>query len=199
MNTRTARAVRLHDAASAARTRLATADAKLYTAVAKTDTPGLDRALSRLSSAADHSKISFTVAALLALRPGATRRGAARGVAAIGVASAAANIFGKGLTHRRRPDPDAAGVLARRRVPMPTSTSFPSGHSASAVAFAVGVGSQVPAAAVPLGALAGVVGYSRVHTGVHYPADVAAGMALGALSAGLVIVADRRRMGRRKR
>lgn len=188
---------RAREAASAARNRLATADAKLYAAVAKTDTPGLDRALSHLSAAADHSKISFATAALLAIRPGATRRGAVLGVASIGVASAAANIVGKGLTRRRRPDPDAAGVLARRRVPMPTSTSFPSGHSASAVAFAVGVASEVPWAAVPLGLLAAVVGYSRVHTGVHYPADVAAGMALGAASAGAVIVVSRRRMARR--
>jgi undecaprenyl-diphosphatase len=190
-------ATRIHDAATAARTRLATADARLYAAVAKTDTPGLDRVLSRLSSTADHSKISFAVAAALAVRPGAARHAAALGVAAIGVASAASNILGKGLTRRRRPDPDAAGVLARRRVPMPTSTSFPSGHSASAAAFAVAVGSKVPAAAVPLGALAGAVGYSRVHTGVHYPADVAAGMAIGVLSAGAVLAADRRRTARR--
>ncbi|MCT7355757.1 phosphatase PAP2 family protein, partial [Streptomyces sp. 15-116A] len=36
---------------------------------------------------------------------------------------------------------------------------------------------------VPLGALAGAVGYSRVHTGVHYPGDVAAGAVLGIASA----------------
>jgi undecaprenyl-diphosphatase len=99
--------------------------------------------------------------------------------------------MGKGLVRRRRPDPDAVGVLARRRVPVPSSTSFPSGHSASAAAFAVGASSQVPAAAVPLGLLAAAVGYSRVHTGVHYPADVAAGMALGALSARAVVLAGR--------
>jgi undecaprenyl-diphosphatase len=75
---------------------------------------------------------------------------------------------------------------------MPSSTSFPSGHSASAAAFAVAVGSGLPAAAVPLGLLAAAVGYSRVHTGVHYPADVVGGLALGVVSGVAVIRADRR-------
>jgi undecaprenyl-diphosphatase len=41
----------------------------------------------------------------------------------------------------------------------------------------------MPGAAVPLHSLAAVVGYSRVHTGVHYPGDVIAGALLGAMIA----------------
>lgn len=63
---------------------------------------------------------------------------------------------------------------------MPGSRSFPSGHTAAAVAFARGVGRQLPQARLPLEALAALVGYSRVHTGVHYPGDVVAGALLGA-------------------
>jgi len=75
---------------------------------------------------------------------------------------------------------------------MPQSASFPSGHTASAVAFASAVGTALPATAVPLGLLACAVGYSRVHTGVHYPSDVAAGAVLGIASAAAVrAVADR--------
>jgi undecaprenyl-diphosphatase len=63
---------------------------------------------------------------------------------------------------------------------VPGSTSFPSGHAASAFAFAVGCGLEVPALSLPLGSLATAVAYSRVRTRVHYPADVVAGVALGA-------------------
>ncbi len=62
---------------------------------------------------------------------------------------------------------------------MPGSSSFPSGRSASAFAFATGVGSVLPCEAVPIRALAALVAYSRVHTGVHHPADVVAGALLG--------------------
>ncbi|MEY9934981.1 membrane-associated phospholipid phosphatase [Catenulispora sp. GP43] len=184
----------IRTAVDTARSAAASADAALYTVVARsTGSSGLDEGLSRLSNAADHSKISLAIAALLAARPGAPRRGALRGLAAIGLTSASANLLGKRLFGRRRPDWDAIGVPLRRRVRMPSSTAFPSGHSASAAAFAVAVASEVPAAALPLGALAAVVGYSRVHTGVHYPGDVVAGFALGAACAAAVIVLDRRR------
>ncbi|MBF9068867.1 phosphatase PAP2 family protein [Streptacidiphilus fuscans] len=154
-------------------------DHALYAAVAATDTPTLDTGLRRLSRAADNSKISLTIAALLALRPGRGRRAALTGVAAVGLASASANLVGKELVRRPRPDRAAAEVVADRQVPMPASASFPSGHTASAVAFAFAVSAGLPAAAVPLFLLATAVGYSRVHTGVHYPGDVAAGALLG--------------------
>jgi len=63
---------------------------------------------------------------------------------------------------------------------MPSSSSFPSGHSASAFAFAAAVGDTVPPLALPLRLLAGAVAYSRVHTGVHYPGDVVVGSLIGA-------------------
>jgi undecaprenyl-diphosphatase len=69
---------------------------------------------------------------------------------------------------------------------VPNSSSFPSGHSASAAAFAIGVALEVPGFGLPLGALAVAVGYSRVYSGVHYPGDVVAGFAVGAASAGVV-------------
>jgi undecaprenyl-diphosphatase len=62
---------------------------------------------------------------------------------------------------------------------MPTSTSFPSGHAASAFAFATAAGQRVPALWIPLRALALLIGYSRIHTGVHYPGDVVAGAVVG--------------------
>ncbi|MFF5783964.1 phosphatase PAP2 family protein [Streptomyces sp. NPDC012693] len=164
-------------------------DGAVYAAVAATPSPALDAGLRRLSHTADHSKISFTVAAALALVPGRPRRAALAGVGAIAVASATANLLGKRLVRRERPDREAARVVAGRHVPMPDSASFPSGHTASAVAFATAVGVVLPPAAVPLQVLAMAVGYSRVHTGVHYPGDVAAGAVLGIASAAVALTA----------
>jgi len=75
---------------------------------------------------------------------------------------------------------------------MPQSAAFPSGHTASAAAFASAVGTVLPAASAPLWLLACAVGYLRVHTGVHYPGDVVAGVVDGIASAAAVrAVADR--------
>ncbi|MFF0429901.1 phosphatase PAP2 family protein [Streptomyces sp. NPDC004520] len=164
-------------------------DGAVYAAVAATPTPTLDTAFRRLSTAANHSKISFGIAAALALVPGRPRRAALAGAGAIAVASASANLLGKRLVHRPRPDREAARVVTGRHVPMPASASFPSGHTASAFAFASAAGSVFPPAALPLWALAWTVGYSRVHTGVHYPGDVTAGALLGVASAGVSLAA----------
>jgi undecaprenyl-diphosphatase len=67
---------------------------------------------------------------------------------------------------------------------VPVSSSFPSGHSASAAAFAVGVGVEAPWLALPVGLLAAAVAYSRIYTGVHFASDVIAGVAIGATVAG---------------
>jgi undecaprenyl-diphosphatase len=62
---------------------------------------------------------------------------------------------------------------------MPTSTSFPSGHAASGFAFASAIGRDQPWLGLALRFLAAAVGYSRVHTGVHYPGDVVVGSLIG--------------------
>jgi undecaprenyl-diphosphatase len=79
---------------------------------------------------------------------------------------------------------------------MPRSTSFPSGHAASASAFGT-VATASPEAGLPLSAAAALVAYSRVHTGVHYPLDVIAGSLTGATLAQLTATALSRRHGRR--
>lgn len=161
-------------------------DAAVYGAIAAIETPILDVAMRRLTHAADHSKLWFGTAAALALLGGPReRRAAAHGLASLSIASAIANLVAKPLTTRRRPERKELEVLARRHVPMPRSSSFPSGHTASAFAFATGAGGAQPALSAPLRALATLVGYSRVHTGVHYPADVVVGAFIGVSAAEL--------------
>ena len=174
-------------------------DAAIYAAVAATPTPTFDRALGALSRAADHSKLWMAAASVLAAAGGpGGRRAAASGVASLGVTSAIVNIGLKPLGRRGRPDRAGAAVPVTRHVSMPLSTSFPSGHSASAFAFASGVGASLPVAAMPLRALATLVAYSRVHTGVHYPADVVAGSVLGGAIAPVVVSVLDRRLGARR-
>jgi undecaprenyl-diphosphatase len=153
-------------------------DEAIYTAITQTPTPGLDRDMRRLTQAANLSRLWLGCSAILAATRGARgRRAAVVGLSSVAVASAAANLLIKPLGRRRRPDHSELPI--ERRAPMPASTSFPSGHSASAFAFATGVGSVLPHDAIPIRALAALVAYSRVHTGVHYPGDVVAGALLG--------------------
>ena len=162
--------------------RLGRYDRAAYAAVARMRTPALDTPLSRLSHFANHSKPWFLVATTLAVFGGPTgRRAAKAGVAAIGAASLVVNQPMKLAGNRTRPDREHHEVPEARWVPMPTSTSFPSGHSASALAFAVAVGDVAPALRMPLRAAAVTVAFSRVYTGVHYPGDVLVGAATGAL------------------
>lgn len=169
-------------------------DHAVYAAIAATPTPALDEAMAKLSRAADYSKLSLGAAAALAALGGTDgRRAAAMGLASVGVAAALFNVLAKPLSHRPRPDRIAEEVPSTRHVRMPTSTSFPSGHTGAAFAFATGVGRVLPQVAIPLHGLAALVGYSRVHTGVHYPGDVLAGAVSGTIVAQLVTHAIDRR------
>lgn len=160
-------------------------DHALYSAVAATPTPYLDDGLRDLSRAANKSVLWLAVAGGLALAGGPReRRAALTGVASIAVTSLVVNAGLKFAARRDRPDRQPNSD--ERFVPMPTSTSFPSGHSASAFAFAQGVASMAPGTSVPLHLAAATVAYSRVHTGVHYPGDVVAGSLIGIVTGGLV-------------
>jgi membrane-associated phospholipid phosphatase len=163
-------------------------DLGVFAAIAATPTPRLDRFFRRVSSAADRSGLWLvTAASLAALGGGPGRRAAANGLASIALTSPVVNLVLKPLGGRRRPSRDTHNVPAARQVAMPQTTSFPSGHSASAFAFANGASQAWPAVGLPLNAAAALVAYSRVHTGVHYPADVIAGSITGAALAPVAV------------
>jgi diacylglycerol kinase family enzyme/membrane-associated phospholipid phosphatase len=159
---------------------LGTLDEEVFEAIANSPSQLVDITMPALTRAADHSKLWFAIAAaLIASRRPSAQRGAVRGVASLAVTSLITNQVAKRL--RRRPRPSYALVPIARRVRRePTSNSLPSGHSASAAAFAVGVGLQNPPLGLLLALLAGLVGLSRVATGAHYPGDVFVGFGIGA-------------------
>ena len=171
-------------------------DRAVYDTIARVPTPALDVTMRRLSNAANHSLIWLGVAAGLCLTGRSGRRAAARGLIAIGVTSAVVNLGIKPLSTRRRPDRLGAGVPDQRHVSMPRSTSFPSGHSASAFAFATAVSRDNPWLAIAIQFLAGGVAYSRVHTGVHYPGATIARALIGVAAGQAVSSIFDRRSGR---
>ena len=167
------------------RARLLAADAAAFSKVALHEHRVLDPVVPRLTSSADHGLVWLGVAAALAATGATGRRAAVRGLTSMSVASGVANGPAKWSVRRARPslaDVPALRQLARQ----PRTSSFPSGHSATAAAFATGVALESPSRAVPVILLAAGVAYGRVHTGVHYPSDVLAGVAVGAASAVVV-------------
>jgi undecaprenyl-diphosphatase len=153
-------------------------DARLHAFVGGLPTSPADVWLRRLSTVADHGKLWLALAGVLGARRGTTRRAAVRGVGSLAVSSVLVNVVLKRQFGRVRPD--LANLRTERRLRRsPATLSFPSGHSASAGAFVAGVALESPVAGAALAPLALGVGYSRVHVGVHYPGDVAAGLAVG--------------------
>jgi membrane-associated phospholipid phosphatase len=136
----------------------------------------LDRRLIGVTRAANHSQLWLAIAAALAVLGGQRGRRASRsGLLAVAIAAAVANGPLKLAFRRRRPPSRPRAPL----IPMPRSTSFPSGHSAAAFAFATGASARLPLLGPLLFPLAGAVAYSRVHIGVHFPSDVLIGSGIG--------------------
>ena len=80
----------------------------------------------------------------------------------------------------KRPRPFVTFTDLQIIIPTPSQYSFPSGHTSSSFAAAAVFYRHLPKKlGVPSVILAGLIGFSRLYVGVHYPTDVFAGVVMG--------------------
>jgi undecaprenyl-diphosphatase len=111
---------------------------------------------------------------------------------AVLAADGLASLIKVAVGSKRPEEPDALIVI-------PHSHSFPSGHTATAFAAATVLSFCSPRLAPALFVLAAAIAYSRMYVGVHFPLDVAGGIAIGVATALLLRAAIRRRSLRAQR
>ena len=91
----------------------------------------------------------------------------------------------KYLFNRARPFIDDTDVAPLTKTP--SSSSFPSGHSATAAAGTLTLSYIYPSFTPTLVLSGFLVALSRIYLGVHYPFDVLAGVLIGTVTAGAVL------------
>ncbi len=123
------------------------------------------------------------VAALLAFAGGGRgRRAALRGGVCYGLTAIVGNLVLKPLVGRSRPPGAGEGQSG------PVTSSFPSGHAATDLAFALAAAQEIPLLFLVLGPATTAAHWSLVRSRGHYPSDVFAG---GILAIAVVLVAWR--------
>ncbi|CAL9328993.1 hypothetical protein SUDANB120_00032 [Streptomyces sp. enrichment culture] len=163
---------------------LCSGDHRLAKRVAAWDSAWARRLLPPVEEAAEHTKLWWAAAVAMAAGGGwRGRRAAAAGVTAMGVAQLLSNGVAKQLVERRRPPKE--WVPHDDVEDRPDSSSFPSGHTAAAVAFTAAVAPSWPWAGAVCAVPAVLVAIERVHSGAHYPSDVVAGTVIGLAAAAL--------------
>jgi undecaprenyl-diphosphatase len=137
-----------------------------------------------MEETAESSKLWCGAAAAMAGLGGwRGRKAAACGLAALAMAQLVSNCLCKQLADRPRPPKE---WFPHDEVhDRPESSSFPSGHTAAAVAFTAAVAPTWPTAGAACALPAAMVALERIQSGAHYPSDVAVGAAIGLASAWL--------------
>ncbi len=121
------------------------------------------------------------LAGALALAGGARgRRAAVRGSVCYAVTAVVANVVVKPLVRRSRPPGAAEGRVG------PFTSSFPSGHAATDLAFSLAASQEIPLLFVALTPATLAAHWSLVRSRGHYPSDVFFG---GVLAIAVVLVA----------
>jgi undecaprenyl-diphosphatase len=131
-------------------------------------------ALDRIGSVTKRPPVWPVVAAGLVATNGQRGRDAAlRGGVAYGVAAVLANVAIKPIVHRRRPRRSGQARIG------PLTSSFPSGHAATDLAFVFGVSQRMPALFLPRAGCTFAAHWSLVRSRAHHLTDILAGGALG--------------------
>lgn len=121
------------------------------------------------------------LAGVLALAGGLRgKRAAVRGGVCYGLAAVVANLVIKPVVGRSRPPGAGAGR------PGPVTSSFPSGHTATDLAFSLGVAQEIPVLLIPLTVGTTAAHWSMIRSRGHYPSDVLVGGVVGIGVAGVV-------------
>ncbi|MFF5553397.1 phosphatase PAP2 family protein [Streptomyces olivaceoviridis] len=171
-------------------TGLCDADRSLTKRAASRIPPSVGKVLSAVEEAAESSKLWCGAAAAMVWLGGwRGRKAAATGLAAL----AAAQLISNGVCKQAadRPRPPKEWFPHDEVDDRPDSSSFPSGHTAAAVAFTSAVAPSWPAVGAACAVPAATVALERVQSGAHYPSDVAVGAAIGLASAWLTRHAPR--------
>lgn len=102
-------------------------------------------------------------------------------VAATSITTSLLNALFKYAVQRDRPP--TVILDPKPLMEVPTTSSFPSGHTSTSFACAYVISTLAPRLTIPVFVLAALIGFSRVYVGVHYPLDVVAGAIFGLIVA----------------
>ncbi|MCL1983393.1 MAG: phosphatase PAP2 family protein [Clostridiales bacterium] len=163
----------------------------LYAIQQLTGPPWLDGLMAGLSWIGNNGMIWILLAVFLLIYPKTRISGAACAVALL-LSLLLCNLILKNMVARLRPY-DVLSWL-QPLVPPLTDFSFPSGHASAsfAAATAIALSGMGKRWVVPAFALAALISFSRLYTGMHYPTDVLGGAALGVLCGILAWLAAKR-------
>src|SRR6478609_589694 len=128
----------------------------------------------RYSTLGEHGAVWLGVGLIGALVDPPRRRHWLRATATVGAAYLTSTSIKMAIGRKRPAVEDLPHLMAT-----PTGLSFPSSHSTSSFAAARAFGTLLPQG--PLYCAAVAMALSRLYLGVHYPSDIAAGVALGSV------------------
>ena len=152
-------------------------DESILLSLQKWRTPSRTRVMTMITHLGDGGAVWFGLAGILLLGK-KTRRAGVATIRALASSFVLVNLLLKNLVSRLRPYETVEGLrLLIRRV---KDFSVPSGHSSSSVAAAVAMSKALPKWLRPFPKLlAGLIGFSRIYVGIHFPSDVLCGAIAG--------------------